>query len=264
MKAIILAAGYAVRLRPLTLNKPKPLLPINKKPIVDYIMKHIKKIKEIDEVLIVTNDKFSKNFNFWKKKIKAASPKITVINDGTKSDADKLGAIGDIRYTLNKGKVKDDVLIIAGDNIFEFDMKKFFDFFKSKKNIVALKYVKNKKLLPHYGIVKVDKNKRMTSFEEKPQKPKSNLASICCYFFEKGTLKYVDKYLKNKLNKDAPGNFIAWLHKQIPVYGFIFKEGWFDIGDMGSYKRADRLYAKKAKTKTKVKNKKRKKVLTSA
>lgn len=245
MKAIILAAGYAVRLYPLTLNTPKPLLPLGKKPIINYIIGKIRKIKDIDEILIVTNDKFYEKFIQWLKKYKLKN--IRIINDGTKSDEDKLGAIGDIDFVLKKEKIKEDVLIFAGDNIFEFDILKYYEFFKQKKNIVALKFVKNKKLLPHYGIVKINKSRKIIEFQEKPEKPKSNLASASCYMYSKEVIKIFDEYLKNKHHKDAPGNFIAWLHKKIPVYGFVFRERWFDIGNLQNYKKADRIYSKKLK-----------------
>lgn len=243
MKAIILAAGYAVRLYPLTLNTPKPLLTLNKKPIINYIIQKIRKIKNVEEILIVTNDKFYKTFTLWLKKHKFKN--IKIINDGTKSDADKLGAIGDIDFVLRKEKINEEVLIFAGDNIFEFDILKYYNFFKEKKNIVALKYVKNKKMLPHYGIVKIDKSDKIIDFQEKPKKPNSNLASASCYMYSKETIKFFDVYLKDKNHKDAPGNFIAWLHKRIPVYGFVFRERWFDIGDLESYQKANKIYSKK-------------------
>lgn len=245
MKAIILAAGYAVRLYPLTRNTPKPLLPVNKKPIIEYIVEKIKTIKDIDKILIVTNGKFYKHFKDWRAKQKTKNIKIKIINDKTTSEDDRLGAIGDINFVLKKEKINDDVLIIAGDNLFDFDLKKFHAFFNEKDAVMALRKVNDKMLLPKYGVAKINKNKRIILFEEKSPKPKSNLAATGCYIYSKKTIKHFKHYLKNKMNKDAPGHFVAWLVRQMPVHGFVFKENWFDIGDLESYKKADKIYRRK-------------------
>lgn len=246
MKAVILGAGYAVRLMPLTTNCAKPLLPLGGKPIIERIIEKIQKIKDIDKIYIVSNHKFYKNYKEWLngyKKRNSYARQIKVLDDGSVSNDDKLGAIGDIQFAIDKAKIKDDILIIAGDNIFEFDLKKFVKFHKEKGIILALKFIKDKSKLHKFGIIQTDTNNRIINFEEKPKNPKSNLIATCCYMFPKETIRFYKEYLEAKKTKDAPGYYIQWLSKRQPVYGFIFKKSWHDIGDLESYKKADELYS---------------------
>lgn len=242
MKAIILAAGYATRLYPLTLNTPKPLLDIAGKPMIEYILLKLYEIKDLDEVFIITNNKFYKNFNDWLKNYKSRI-KIKIINDNTNSNDDRLGAIGDIHFVINKENIKDDIIVIGGDNLFELSLKKFIEFSKGNPIIVAHE-IKNIELAKLYGILSIDKNNKIIDFVEKPENPKSNLASTCIYFFPSNIIKMIKKYIDEDNPKDKSGHFIQWLYKKTDVCCFVTKERWFDIGNKEQLEEVRILYSK--------------------
>ena len=233
MKALILAAGYATRLYPLTKKYPKPLLEVGGRPIINYIVDKLKSVSAINEIYIVTNSKFILVFSKWLKKEKF-SKKITLVNDLTKDNRDRLGAIGDINFVLKKKKIRGDLLVIGGDNLFNGSLKGFLDF--SKKNLsaasIGLYRLKNKKDARRYGVVKLDKTKRITSFHEKPRQPQSSLVAMCLYYIPKNFLGLIREYMLNKKKQaDTTGGYIAWLKDKIDVYGYVFSGSWFDIGD---------------------------------
>ena len=242
MKALILAAGYATRLYPLTLNKPKPLLKVGSKTITDRLVDKIERIEPIDEIYIVTNQKFSSNFEEWAKG-RSSSKRIRVINDRTLSNETRLGGIGDMNMVVEEAKIEDDLLVLGGDNLFSFDLSGFIRFGRSKAaSAVALRDVEDSSEAKKYGIVSLDENDRVTEFVEKPEKPKSTLAAMCVYYFPKEKLRFLDAYLKAGENKDAPGLYISWLAKKDVVYGYKIEGEWFDIGDKRLLKLADELY----------------------
>jgi glucose-1-phosphate thymidylyltransferase len=247
MKAIILAAGYATRLYPLTKDQPKPLLPIAGKPMLNYIMEKIERIDAIDVVYIVTNNKFSRHFEDWAEIYQHVTKKrIEVINDGTMSEHDRKGAIGDIKYVIEQKKLNDDLIVIGGDNLFEFDAQDVVDFFYEKNDpVVVLHDVKHHHLAMRFGVVEIDGNEKLIGFVEKPEKPKSTLIAICLYLYPKKDLHYIDQYISLGKNPDAPGRLIEWLHTVRHVYGFVFEGEWFDIGDHEKLREANALYEKK-------------------
>ena len=228
MKAIILAAGYAVRLYPLTLNTPKPLLKTAGKPMIEYILDKLYEIPSLDEIFIITNDKFFDKFNNWINNYKS-NISIEIINDKTNSNEDRIGAIGDIDLVIKREKIKDELIIVAGDNLFEFSLKEFVDFSKDKP-IIASHDINNIDLAKQYGILSVDDKYKITNFEEKPEKPKSTLAATCIYFLPSDIVKMIDEYIQKGNPTDKPGHFIQWLYKETEVYSFVTKERWFDIG----------------------------------
>jgi len=245
MKGLILAAGYGTRLYPLTLDRPKPLVKVGGQTILERLLKKFEEIEGCDEVYIVTNDKFYDMLVEWAKG-RSFSVKLTVINDMTTSNETRLGAIGDINLVLEKAVPADDVLIVAGDNLFEFDIKDFISFVKGKgKFSVALFDVKDKKLAQKYGIVSLCKNSKVDEFQEKPAEPKSTLASTGIYYFPKEKLSMMADYMKTDLIKDQPGNFVKWISEEDEVYGYVFNEGWYDIGDKVSLEKADIEYREK-------------------
>ncbi len=242
MKAIVLAAGYATRLYPLTKDNPKPLLEVGKKPIIEYIISKIEEIHDIDRIVIITNNKFFPNFDEWAKKY-SCSKQIKVINDNTKSNEDRLGAIGDIKFVIDKEKIDDDILVIAGDNLFEFSLTKMVDLFKKKKSpVIALYDVQSKELAKKYGIVTTDSNNKIINFVEKPANPESTLASTGVYLFPKNTLKLISEYLANRGSQDKTGSFLEWLYKKKDIYCCTFKEKWYDIGSFEELERARKEY----------------------
>ena len=233
MKALILAAGYATRLYPLTRDYPKPLLDIKGRPIINYIIDKLEAVSAIDEIYVVTNRKFISFFRRWKKAVKS-SKKITLVNDLTKNNQDRLGAIGDVNFVIDKKNVSSDLLIVGGDNLFSGSLKGFLD--SVKKNIqfvnIGLYRLKQKKEASRYGVAKLNNQKKVISFEEKPKHPQSCLVAMCLYFIPKDCLGLIKEYAQNKDKKvDATGGYISWLKDMTDVYGYIFKGSWFDIGD---------------------------------
>ena len=246
MKCILLCAGYATRLYPLTLDRPKPLLPVAGKPMIEHILEKIEKVDDVDEVLIITNNKFFNNFRNWKRKFSFSKP-IKIVNDDTNSDEDKLGAVGDIGFAVKKEEIEDDVFIVAGDNLFEFDLRKLFDFFKEKKaSVIALYDVQDKSIAAgKYGVVELDENSRIINLEEKPKEPKTTLASTACYIFTEEDAEELKKSLSEGAKHDNLGDFIGWLIARKELYGLVFKERWFDIGSRDQLKEADVEWSRK-------------------
>ena len=246
MKALILAAGYATRLYPLTRDKPKGLLPVAGRPMIEYILRRIERVEEINEIYVVTNEAFARHFQEWRDTYRGKK-KIDILNDGTTSDESKLGAIGDMKFALEEKRIDDDLFVMAGDNLFEFDLSQFFSFFKEKGASVAVYDVEDKELAKRYGIVKLDEGGRMIDFQEKPSHPATTLVSVCMYMFPRDKLPLIFAYLNEGNNPDAPGFYIAWLQEREPVYGFVFHGKWFDIGDLRCYQEADREYKQNIK-----------------
>ena len=233
MKAIILAAGYATRLYPLTKKFPKPLLKVKGRPIIDYIVDKLGLVGGINEIYIVTNSKFIAEFRRWAKTLKS-SKKITLVDDLTKNNQDRLGAIGDINFVIKNKKVREDLLVVGGDNLFSGSLQGFLATAKKNKAATSLGLyrLKRKKDASRYGVVRLDKSKRVISFQEKPEHPNSNLVAMCLYYISKKYLNLIKVYLGNKKTKaDATGSYIAWLKDRITVYGYVFNGSWFDIGD---------------------------------
>lgn len=238
MKALILAAGYATRLYPLTINRPKPLLPVSGRPMIDYIMDKLEPLSGLDEIYVVTNNRFFKNFEEWKAN-HSSSKKITIINDKTLTNEDRLGAIGDMQLVIKEAKIDDDLLIIAGDNLFAFKMVDFLEFARkhSPSCSIVLHNIGSPEEARRYGVVKIDENNKLLNFTEKPPEPESTLVAICLYYFPKEKLSRVSEYLKQSKHKDAPGTYISWLVQNDEVYGFIFEDEWHDIGNKTIYEK---------------------------
>jgi glucose-1-phosphate thymidylyltransferase len=246
MTAIILAAGYGTRLYPLTLDKPKALLKVGGISMLDRLVRKIELIPSCKRIIIVTNEKFHKSFKAW-----ADSGKLTiettVINDGTKTNETRLGAIGDIDLVLEESGIDDDLLITGSDNLFEEDLTGFLNFCGAKKpfSSTGLSDIGDKTLAVKYGVCSLDENSRITDFEEKPSAPRSTLAAVAIYFIPKEKIVKVSEYMKTDLPKDAPGNLVRWLAKSDKVFGYVFKGAWYDIGDIDSLRRADEEFKKK-------------------
>jgi glucose-1-phosphate thymidylyltransferase len=240
VKALILAAGYATRLYPLTINQAKPLLPIAGKAAIEYIIEAIEQITEIDEILVATNKKFFKQFNDWRQKLAVSKP-LKILNDKTVSERDRLGAIGDINFVLKEEKIEDDLLVIAGDNLFERGLREFVNFAKVKTAAcsVALHKLDDKEAVKRYSQVRLDAEGRIIEFIEKPPRPTSTLVAKCVYFFSKSRLGLIAEYINSGRSTDAPGHYIAWLCQRDAVYGFVFAGRWYDIGNYETYRKAD-------------------------
>jgi glucose-1-phosphate thymidylyltransferase len=245
IKALILAAGYATRLYPLTENQPKPLLKVANRPIVEHILEKLKGADNIDEIMIVTNARFYDHFRVWLNHFDYPK-KIKIINDGTISNEDRLGAVGDINYVLKEEEINDDLLVIAGDNLFGFSLNNFINHFQQKNNsVVALHDLKDKNIVKNkFGVAMLcDQVSKVVNFEEKPANPKSTLAATACYVFHKDDLKHVEAAVE-KGKADNPGDLVKYLVKESEVHGFVFANHWFDIGSIEGLKQAEEVYRK--------------------
>jgi glucose-1-phosphate thymidylyltransferase len=240
MKAIILAGGYATRLRPLTENLSKCLLPVGGRPMVDWILDRVRGVAEIDGVHVVTNSRFAGDFEQWA----ATKEGVVVHDDGTSSNEDRLGAIGDVAFTLDAaGIANEDVIVIAGDNLFEYDLQGYVDFWRGKgtASAVAIRDVGDLRLASQYGVVALDDDDRVTEFVEKPADPVSTLCATATYIYHRAHVPLVDRYLEEGNAPDQSGSFFEWLRAREPVYGFRFEGYWLDIGDKEQLLAADNL-----------------------
>jgi glucose-1-phosphate thymidylyltransferase len=242
MKAVVLAAGYATRLSPLTDSIPKMLLPLAGRPMLDYLLDRIREVGEIDDIHLVTNTRFAPAFREW------APADVTVHDDGTASNDDRLGAIGDLAFAIERaGLGGEDLLVVAGDNLIGYSLPEYAEFWREKGgSAIALHEVPDRDLLTHYGVVEVDDDDRVVGFEEKPPEPKSNLAATAAYLYRAEDAELLPRYLDEGNPPDAPGNFAAWLHTRMPVYGYRFSGEWHDIGDLGQLLAADNLLRERA------------------
>jgi glucose-1-phosphate thymidylyltransferase len=236
VKAIILAAGYATRLRPLTDTWAKELLPVGGRPIVDRIVNAIESSGAIDEVHVVTNARKAPAFHDW-----ARGRDVVVHDDGTTSNDDRLGAIGDMQFVVDRARIADDLLVIAGDNLFEFSLADYIAFWRSKgrASAIAVRDVGSRELAAQYGVVALAGDGRVADFVEKPADPPSTLAAIATYVYHREHVPLIRTYLASGASADQPGRFVAWLCRREPVYGWVFDSTWYDIGNHEQLLEAD-------------------------
>ena len=241
MQCILLAAGYATRLYPLTENMPKALLKLGDKTILDMVVDKISEVDDVDGIYIVTNEKFYNSFCDWAKTY-TGGKKVKVLNDHTTSNDNRLGAIGDLKYVIDNEKINDELLVMASDNIFDFSLNSFVDDYRPKNtDMICAHTIENKKELHSMGVVELDGNGLVLSFEEKPEHPRSDLGVPPFYLYKKETLPLIDKYLAEGNNPDAPGHFVPWLISHKPVHAFVFDATRIDIGTPESYYEACEL-----------------------
>ena len=243
-KAIIPCAGYATRLYPLTENQPKQLLKIGNKPLIEHIIEKINEIEEINEIIIISNHKFINQFQEWNNNFKNKIP-ITILDDGTTSNQDRLGSTGDTLFAIKNKDINEEMLIIAGDNLIQFSLKDFYNKFKQlNHHLIAVYDIKDIEIVRNrHGVVILDKDK-VIDFQEKPKNPKSTIKSIFCYLFKPEIIQLMKEYVKTE-NPDAPGYFIEWLIKQTEVRAYEFTESVYDIGNMESYKKTNAIFSNK-------------------
>jgi len=249
MKVIILAAGYATRLYPLTLTKPKPLLPVAGKPMVEHVLDNLAPISGIDRVYVVTNAKFAGAFQEWADHYRATKSKLdlTVVNDGTTDETNKLGAIGDVNFVLKTQNVDDDLIIVAGDNLFSEKLGAFGELCRKKNApVLALYDVGDLEQIKKYNAITLDTDGRITFFEEKPKNPTSTLTGIALYFYPKHTIPLIQQYIAEGNNPDQPGRLVQWLYPRTPVYTWTVPGLWFDIGSKETLEEANQIFTKLA------------------
>jgi glucose-1-phosphate thymidylyltransferase len=245
MDVIILAAGYATRLYPLTLNKAKPLLEIAGRPMIEWGLDTLADVPELETVFIVTNDKFAKDFQQWAEHYQDRQSHLTlkVINDGSTSDDDKLGAIGDINFVVTREDLsQSELLVLAGDNLLSESLAGFVAAARKSVAMVAVYDVGDLELIKKYGNVTIDSEGTITQFEEKPEKPQSTLAAIGIYYYSPEVVSLVTTYLAAGNNPDQPGRFVQWLYQRKPVKTFQVKGRWLDIGSKETLQEADAIF----------------------
>lgn len=244
MKCILLCAGYATRLFPLTENFPKALLKVGGKAILDYILEEVNSLDKVDEIYLVTNAKYTPHFEEWANEKNNIKP-IKVLNDGTYTNDDRLGAIGDILYTIEKENINDDILIIAGDNLFTFKLKDFNNFYEEKNApVVCVREEEDINLLRRVGVAQVTDDMKIIDFEEKPAEPKSKYAVYAEYIYPKNVLPIFKEYIAEGHSNDAPGNFVKYLYKKMPTYAFAFKGECYDVGTHDALAQVNEIYSK--------------------
>ena len=247
MKVLILAAGYATRLYPLTLTQPKPLLPVAGQPMIDYVLDHLAPIPGIDRIYVVTNNKFAGHFQKWADEYRRTKSKLdfTIVNDGSTDDSNKLGAIGDLHLVLNQEKVDDDLMVVAGDNLFSQSLQGFGAYArKQNAPVLAVYDVGSLEEIKKYNSISIDSEDRITFFEEKPRNPTSTMTGIALYYYPRQTLPLIRQYVKEGNNPDQPGRLVQWMYQKTPFYTWRVPGLWYDIGSRETLEEANRIFAK--------------------
>lgn len=243
MKAVILAGGYARRMWPLTKNRPKHLLPVAGRPMLDYVMVSLESVPTLEEIYISTNMRFQDQFKKYLDGV-GTEKKLRLFVEDTRSEEEKLGSVGALGYLIRENCLDDDLLVIGGDNIFSFKMTDFIDYFYSKKaNTIALYDLGSREKARLYGVVHIDEENRIVDFHEKPADPQSTLISTACYAFTRKGVRSILGYLEEGNDSDKMGHFIEWLYRHDDIYGFVFTGVWFDIGSLESYEAANRYFS---------------------
>jgi glucose-1-phosphate thymidylyltransferase len=247
MKLIVLAAGYATRLYPLTLNQPKPLLGVAGKPMLEHVLDNLLPIEEIDHVYVVTNAKFAEHFRRWAEEYGAArgGVAVTVINDSSTDDSNKLGAIGDLHLVLKQEQIDDDIVVVAGDNLFSDRLAAFGEFCREKgAPVLAVYDVGDLEEIRKYNAIEVGDGGRILFFEEKPARPKSTLTGIALYYYPASALPLIRQYVEEGNNPDQPGRLVQWMYARTPFYTWRVPGIWYDVGSKETLEEADRIFSR--------------------
>lgn len=240
MKCLILAAGYATRLYPLTENFPKPLLSVGAKTILDWLIDDIDEAKVVDEYVVISNHKYAHHFETW---AKTKQQKVTVVDDGTSTNETRLGAVKDIQYAIDKLHLDEDMLVIAGDNVLDFSLTKFVAYAQEKQTSCIMRYYEpdDKKLLK-CGVVTIDENDKILHMTEKSPTPATHWCCPPFYYYTAADAKLVQKGIESGCGTDAPGSYIAWLCTQTAVHAMEMPGKRYDIGNLQSYEQVKAEY----------------------
>ncbi|MBR4644418.1 MAG: nucleotidyltransferase family protein [Bacteroidaceae bacterium] len=248
MKCLILAAGYATRLYPLTENFPKPLLEVAGKPILDWLIDDMAQTGMIDEYIVISNHKFAKIFEAWAEKrntsdILPLTSDIIILDDGTTSNENRLGAVKDIQFAVEQLQLDDDLLVMAGDNLLDFSLGDFMRYGKAKNATCVMRYYEaSEERLHKTGVIEIDSTDRILSFEEKPAQPKSHWCVPAFYYYTREDSHLINQGIESGCGTDAPGSFIAWLCEQTKVYAWEMPGKRYDIGNLESYEEVKKTF----------------------
>jgi glucose-1-phosphate thymidylyltransferase len=243
MKALVLAAGYATRLRPLTDETAKPLLELAGRPMIDYLCDRIDEAQAVSELHVVSNARFAADFERWAKGRRGRLRPL-VHDDGSRNNEERLGAIADMRFVIEQADLEgEDMLVVAGDNLFDFSLAAMVEFWRSKgsASCVAVQRCPDRERVSSYGVVELSPEGQILEFVEKPEHPASDLIATAAYVYGHSHVALIDRYLAEGNSPDQPGNFLAWLYSRQPVFGFVFEETWLDIGSHDQLREADEL-----------------------
>ena len=246
MKAIILAAGYATRLYPLTHKTPKPLLPVAGRPMIEYVLDALAPIKAIERYFIIVNERFLRDFRVWAAdyRMHRAKHKFTLINDGSTDESNKLGAIGDLRFAMKRTGIKDDLIVVAGDNLFSDKLADFGKFCRGRKApVLGIYDVGNLEEIRRYNSIEINGDGQITFFQEKPQNPISTLTGIALYYYPRTALPLIHQYVAEGNNTDQPGRLVQWMYQRTPFFTWKVPGAWHDIGSRETLAEADRLFS---------------------
>lgn len=239
MKALVLAAGYATRLYPLTLDRPKALLEVGGRPMLDHVLDRLQAMG-VDETIVVTNAKFTPHFEEWA----TGKEGVTIVNDGTTSNDDRLGAIGDTAFVLDQTGLDEDLVVVAGDNLFGEDVSGFAAYGQEvDAPVLAVHDVGDLSRMREYNQIEIDDEGRIVFFEEKPEDARTTLAGVALYFYPRHTLPLIRRYLVEGHNPDQPGRLIEWLYPRTFVYTWQLPGAWYDIGSVETLQEADRIFS---------------------
>ena len=240
MKCLILAAGYATRLYPLTENYPKPLLPVGDKTILDWVLEDIETAGLVDQYIVVSNHKFAKHFETW---AEAHPLPITVADDGTETNETRLGAVRDIQFAIDRLGLRDDLLVIAGDNLLDFSLTRFLRYAREKGTSCTMRYWEpDENKLRKVGVSQVDENDRLLSLEEKPARPKSHWCTPPFYFYRAEDAAMIRRAIDEGCGTDAPGSLAAWMSRHAVLHCMEMPGSRYDIGNLESYQRVRETY----------------------
>lgn len=245
---MILCAGYATRLYPLTLERPKALLPVGGKPIANYLLDRLAGLPGVQSVVLVTNEKFKQQFFSWKDRLSYGKP-LDIVVDPSTNEANRLGAIKDLELVISTMGLREDLLVLAGDNLFDFDLTDFLQRSFERRPAITIGIVRmeSPEKASRYGVVRHDEANRIVEFYEKPEKPETPFVSTGIYFLPEEKIPLVRAYLVGRENPDAPGHFITWVSKREAVYTHLFVGTWYDIGDRATYKHADEVFGQRGR-----------------
>jgi len=242
MNAVILAAGYATRLYPLTLDRPKALLPVAGRPMVEHLLLRLEGVEGLDAIHLVTNSKFAGAFREWS--AGWDGQEVQIVDDGTSDEETKLGAIGDLELTIRAAAIDDDLIVLAGDNLLSESLAPFGAFARAKAApVIGVYDVGDLEAIRRYNSITLDEDDRLTYFEEKPEHPRTTLTGIALYFYPRKSLGVVREYLAAGNNPDQPGRLIEWLYPREPVYAWRVPGRWYDIGSAETLAEADRAFS---------------------
>ena len=238
MTSIILAAGYATRMYPLTLNYPKPLLEVGGKKIIDWLIEDLEKAG-VERTVVVSNHKFISQFQAWAE----GRENIIVVDDGAEDNDHRLGAVKDIEFAIEKANIDDDIVVLAGDNVLNFSLSSFIDYGREKKTSCIMRHEeKDKNKLRKTGVIEINEDELVLNMEEKPKEPKSNWAVPPFYYYTKEDKDLIKEGIASGCGTDAPGSFVSWLVKTRPVHAYRMIGERFDVGSIEGYEKIKKEY----------------------